>query len=57
MAKSKKRSKGSKRPSAPIQTRLQGNKLVITVQLSEPVADLLRRVEELRERFEGKRGE
>lgn len=50
MAKTQK-SRAIPRPSEMVKTKLTGNKLVITVQLSPQVADLLRQVEEFGKRF------
>lgn len=50
MAKTRK-SRSIPRPSEVVKAKLTGNKLVITVQLSPQVADLLRRVEEFGKRF------
>jgi hypothetical protein len=50
MAKTQK-SRAIPRPSEVVRTKLAGNKLVVTIQLSPQVADLLRQVEEFGKQF------
>ncbi len=48
-----KKSRAIPRPSEVVKAKLTGNKLVVTIQLSPQVADLVRQVEELGKRMRG----